>query len=45
MFYVCFYMIQNMLFNQDISPFLFSIAKRQGNLCLPLNRELVEKGQ
>ena len=31
-------------FNQDIFP-LFSIAKRQGNVSLPLNRELVEKGQ
>lgn len=33
------------LFNQDIPPIPFSIAKRQGNLSLPLNRELVEKGQ
>lgn len=27
------------------SLFPFSIAKRQGSLSLPLNRELVEKGQ
>ena len=26
-------------------PFSFSTAIRQGNLSLPLNRELVEKGQ
>lgn len=28
-----------------INIFPLSIAKRQGNLSLPLNRELVEKGQ